>query len=80
MIDGLRALANDNRFQILEWLKDSEAHFPLQADGDLVSEEVCGVLIAQKLAISQSSMSELTKVLTRAGFVSNDFARSLICP
>ncbi len=45
----LRALANERRLQILEWLRDPQAHFPPQVDGDLVKDGVCGALIAEKL-------------------------------
>ena len=69
MIDAFRALANEKRLLILEWLKDPEAHFPPQVDGDLVRDGVCGVLIAQKLEISQPTLSEHMKVLTGAGLV-----------
>ncbi len=34
----LRALANERRLQILEWLRDPQAHFPPQVDGDLVKD------------------------------------------
>jgi len=71
MIDALRALANDNRLLILEWLKDPEAHFPPQIDGDLVRDGVCGVLIAQKLGIRQPTLSVHMKVLTKAGLVTS---------
>jgi DNA-binding transcriptional ArsR family regulator len=67
--DVLRALANDRRLQILEWLKDPRANFPPQVDGDLVRDGVCGVLIAQKLGISQPTVSEHLKVLSRAGLI-----------
>jgi DNA-binding transcriptional ArsR family regulator len=70
MIDVLRALASDKRLLILEWLKDPEAHFPPQVDGDLVRDGVCGVLIAQKLKISQPTLSEHMKSLTEADVVS----------
>jgi len=43
----LRALANERRLQILEWLRDPQAHFPPQVDGDLVKDGVCGALIAE---------------------------------
>ncbi|MGH7756363.1 MAG: ArsR/SmtB family transcription factor, partial [Vulcanimicrobiaceae bacterium] len=33
---AVRALANERRLQILEWLKDPERHFPVQRDGDRV--------------------------------------------
>jgi DNA-binding transcriptional ArsR family regulator len=68
-VDVLRALANDRRLQILDWLKDPRANFPPQVDGDLVRDGVCGVLIAQKLGISQPTVSEHLKVLSRAGLI-----------
>jgi len=68
-IDALRALANDRRLQILEWLKDPVAHFPPQVDGDLVADGVCGALIAEKLEVSPPTASEHLKLLTQAGFL-----------
>lgn len=67
--DGLRALANDKRLQILAWLRDPTAHFPGQRDGDLVKDGVCGLFIAEKLKISQPTASEHLRVLTDAGFL-----------
>lgn len=67
--DLFRALANERRLQILDWLKDPRAHFPPQVDGDLVEDGVCGVFIAEKLGISQPTLSEHMKVLVRAGLV-----------
>jgi DNA-binding transcriptional ArsR family regulator len=66
---ALRALANDRRLQILEWLKDPRAHFPLQVDGDLVDDGVCGGFIADKLGVSQPTASEHLKVLSQAGLI-----------
>ena len=64
-----RALANERRLQILEWLKDPRAHFPPQVDGDLVADGVCGVFIAEKLGISQPTLSEHMRVLVQSGLV-----------
>jgi DNA-binding transcriptional ArsR family regulator len=64
--DALKALANERRLQILEWLKDPERHFPPQVDGDLVEDGVCGVLIAEKLGVSQPTVSEHLKILAQA--------------
>ena len=66
---ALRALANEKRLQILEWLKDPRAHFPPQVDGDLVRDGVCSVFIADKLRVSQPTASEHLKLLTQAGLV-----------
>ena len=66
---GLRALANEKRLQILEWLKDPRAHFPPQVDGDLVKDGVCGLRIAEKLGVSQPTVSEHMRVLAQAGLV-----------
>ena len=65
----LRALANEKRLLILEWLKDPVAHFPKQVDGDLVKDGVCGVFIADKLRVSQPTASEHLKILCRSGFL-----------
>jgi DNA-binding transcriptional ArsR family regulator len=65
----LKALANDKRLQILSWLKDPVAHFRPQTDGDLVKDGVCGLLIAEKLGISQPTASEHLRILTDAGFL-----------
>jgi ArsR family transcriptional regulator len=64
---AIRALANERRLQILEWLKNPTRHFPLQVDGDLVKDGVCGALIARKLHVSQPTTSEHMKILCQAG-------------
>jgi ArsR family transcriptional regulator len=66
---AFKALASDRRLQILEWLKEPERHFRPQIDGDLVKDGVCGVLIAEKLGVSQPTVSEHLKVLTQAGLL-----------
>jgi DNA-binding transcriptional ArsR family regulator len=66
---ALRAVANDRRLQVLEWLKKPRKHFPPQVYGDLVKDGVCGVLIARKLRVSQPTASEHLKILTQAGFL-----------
>lgn len=64
-----RALANERRLQILAWLKDPRAHFPPQRDGDLIDDGVCGQLIAEKLGINASTLSEHMRVLQGSGLV-----------
>ena len=65
----IKALANERRLGILNWLKDPRAHFPPQVDGELIRDGVCGVFIAQKLGVSQPTASEHLRVLTHAGLV-----------
>jgi DNA-binding transcriptional ArsR family regulator len=66
---ALRALANERRLQILEWLRNPRKHFREQADGDLVEDGVCGLLIAEKLGVSAPTLSEHMRVLTAAKLV-----------
>jgi DNA-binding transcriptional ArsR family regulator len=66
----LRAIANESRLQILEWLRSPTQHFPPQVDGDLVKDGVCGVFIAQKLGVSQPTVSEHLRILAEAGLIS----------
>jgi len=64
-----RALANERRLRILEWLKDPRRHFPPQVDGDLLKDGVCGLFIARKLKITQPSASEHLAILADAGLI-----------
>jgi DNA-binding transcriptional ArsR family regulator len=66
---ALRAFANERRLQILDWLKDPRAHFREQVDGDLVEDGVCGLLIAEKLGVSQPTVTEHMKLLVDIGAV-----------
>lgn len=66
---AIRALANERRLLILEWLKDPVAHFPPQVDGDLVKDGVCGVRIADKLGVTQPTASEHLKILSQTGLI-----------
>ena len=64
-----RALSNDKRVLILLWLKDPVKHFRPQKDGDLVEDGVCGVLIAEKLEVTQPTASEHLRILSDAGLL-----------
>jgi DNA-binding transcriptional ArsR family regulator len=65
----VKALANERRLEIMNWLKEPRAHFPPQVDGDLVKDGVCGLYIAQKLGVSQPTASEHLRILTAAGLI-----------
>jgi ArsR family transcriptional regulator len=68
-VTAMKALANDRRLLILQWLRSPRTHFREQVDGDLVDDGVCGVLIAEKLGVSQPTVSEHMRILTQAGLV-----------
>jgi ArsR family transcriptional regulator len=67
--DSATDLVVESPLGILEWLKDPRRHFPPQVDGDLVKDGVCGLLIARKLKITQSSASEHLNILADAGLI-----------
>src|SRR3954463_5997127 len=69
IVNALKALGNDRRLQILHWLKSPRAHFREQEDGDLVEDGVCAVLIAEKLNVSQPTLSEHMRILVAADLV-----------
>ena len=66
---ALRALANERRLLILDWLRDPKKHFREQVDGDLIDDGVCGVLIAEKIGVSAPTLSEHMRVLIAAKLV-----------
>lgn len=65
----LKALSNESRLQILQWLKDPVFHFEPQIDGDLVEDGVCSGRIADKLGISAPALSAHMKLLVETGLV-----------
>jgi DNA-binding transcriptional ArsR family regulator len=67
--ETIKALANERRLTILDWLKNPRSHFPPQIDGDLVKDGVCAQLIAEKLGITQATLSEHMRVLVQAELV-----------
>jgi ArsR family transcriptional regulator len=68
-VEVLRVLGNEKRLAILEWLIDPVAHFPPQKDGDLVTDGVCSVFIADKLGVSAPTASEHLRLLTATGLL-----------
>lgn len=69
LLIALRALSNERRLAILDWLKSPRSHFREQVDGDLARDGVCGASIAEKLGVSQPTASEHMRVLVGARLV-----------
>ena len=68
-VELVKALASDKRLLILEWLRDPQAHFPAQRDGDLVRDGVCSLFIADKLRVSQPTCGEHLRIFSLVGLI-----------
>lgn len=68
MLNVLKALANEKRLQILEWLKEPAKHFT-SATCDVTKEGVCVGLIEQKVGLSQSTVSQYLLQLQQAELI-----------
>ena len=72
-LDVFRALSNEKRLQILEWLKDPEKNFPPQGlhipEGDSFDKSVCVGRIQEKAGISPATVSHYLDIMQRAGLL-----------
>lgn len=64
-----KALSNETRLHILDWLKEPEKHFPAQEGGDSKKIGVCVSHIQEKAGLSQSTVSQYLLLLQRAGLL-----------
>ena len=71
MADIFRALGNEHRLVIVEWLSDPRSHFPEQQDGDLVEDGVCVGFITEKIGLSQPTVTGHLQNLAKAGIVTS---------
>jgi len=67
----LKAIANENRLLILQWLLDPTDYFEPQVDGDLVEDGVCIGRIVDRIGLSQPTVTSHLKVLVDANLVSS---------
>lgn len=70
-LNVLKALSNDKRLKILEWLKSPKKHFT-SATCDVNKEGVCVGLIEQKSGLSQSTVSQYLLQLQQAELITMD--------
>ncbi|MFI6515487.1 ArsR/SmtB family transcription factor [Spirillospora sp. NPDC050679] len=70
LIEVFKALGNPARLQIMQWLKDPDAHFGEYAPiADRQSVGVCVTHIQAKSGLAQSTVSSYMSTLERAGLV-----------
>lgn len=70
LIAVFKALSNNARLQILQWLKEPEKNFPMQDVADVREVGVCVTLIQSKVGLSQSTVSQYLAELQKANLVS----------
>ncbi|GGA46036.1 ArsR/SmtB family transcription factor [Paenibacillus physcomitrellae] len=68
-LEIFKALSNETRLQILEWLKEPEKHFTSQEMSNFQDVGVCVTQFHEKLNITQSTASQHLSILHRAGLV-----------
>jgi ArsR family transcriptional regulator len=68
-VETIKALASERRLMILHWLKDPCSHFAPQLDGDLERDGVCALFLAEKLGITQATLSAHMRLLLQSGLV-----------
>ena len=67
----LKALSNEKRLLIMEWISSPREHFPPQVDGDLVEDGVCVRFITDKIGLSQPTVTSHMRILENAGLVTS---------
>lgn len=74
----LKALGNEKRLLILQWILDPTENFPPQKDGDLVEDGVCVNFITQKIGLKQPTVTSHMKILSDAGLVSSQNVKNWV--
>ena len=70
LVEVFKALANPERMQILQWLRDPEENFPLEDRiVDPLQVGVCVTHIKARTGLAQSTVSAYMAILERAGLV-----------
>lgn len=68
-IEIFKALSNESRLQILQWLKEPDRHFKPHEGIDMNTIGVCVSQITDKLKMTQSTASQYLAILLRAGLI-----------
>lgn len=69
IIEINKALSNETRLSILNWLKDPEANFPPHKDLGHFRDGVCVQYIGDKAGLSQSTISHYLSMMQKAGLI-----------
>lgn len=66
MIEIFKALSNDKRLEILQWLKNPEKHFDTTNEKVIIKGGVCVGDIHTKSGLSQSTISQYLSMMQKA--------------
>jgi len=69
IIEINKALSNETRLNILQWLKEPAAHFPPHQDLGHFDDGVCVQYIGEKSGLSQSTISHYLSMMQKAGLI-----------
>jgi DNA-binding transcriptional ArsR family regulator len=69
LLEVFKALSNDTRLQIIQWLKNPEVHFPKPQNANIHEDGVCVSDIQKKVGLSQSTVSLYLSMLQKAGLI-----------
>lgn len=65
-VEIFKALANDKRLEILQWLKEPEKHFDTTNEKLMLRGGVCVGDIQTKSGLSQSTISQYLSIMQKA--------------
>ncbi|HET7922368.1 MAG TPA: metalloregulator ArsR/SmtB family transcription factor [Gammaproteobacteria bacterium] len=68
-VEVFKALANESRLKILQWMREPDKHFGDCPTGGARGRRVCVGEIQSKLGLSQSTASQYLAILEQAGLV-----------
>lgn len=71
-IEVFKALSNEARLQILQWLKEPEKHFVPHEGIDMRKIGVCVSQVTEKLNMTQSTASQYLSILQRSGLIKTE--------
>ncbi|MFF2090900.1 ArsR/SmtB family transcription factor [Paenibacillus sp. NPDC058174] len=71
-IELFKALANESRLQILQWLKEPDHYFKPHEGIDMKKIGVCVGQVTEKLNMTQSTASQYLTILQRAGLITSE--------
>lgn len=71
MITILKAISNEKRLKILQWLKEPKKNFT-SSHCNVEKDGVCVGLIEEKIGLSQSTVSQYLMLLQQAGLITTE--------